>query len=492
MPMKRHIDLIMVLMSVCVISVIGLQLFWNYQNYRSTVKNFDHDINEALRVAVDRELDLRHGTIVKQVIAWMSDTSFIQITTNIRNRDHRTAFRVQDRHPYDPKDKGFSMSINHFDQKLTTITPSAKKYFIGHFANNIVRRDLKKGIVYYYTQRLGDSLQHAFFVSKLDRAKLDTLFKKELAARGIHTAFVIEPMNVHRKHPYFTHAVNTSMRRPYEKELIRAGFEGPGTYFIKEMKWVVVGTLVLLVVIIFCFGYTTKTLLSQHKLAELKNSFINNMTHELNTPLSSIKITVEALSTFEHDPKRSSEYLDIIRYQTDKLTDLTDQILNINGLVDRKKGDIKQVDLQALLQDSLKLLSPQLEARGACVTLDLDDFRTDIAAEPLSLLNAISNIMDNALKYNPNPDPRIDIKVSSTQRFVEISIADNGPGIPEEYRHKVFEPFFRVPQGNRHDVKGYGLGLSYVKQVIDAHHGTINLRDNGPHGSIFTIQLPLI
>ncbi|WP_342648619.1 HAMP domain-containing sensor histidine kinase [Mucilaginibacter sp. CSA2-8R] len=488
--MKKRITLVIGLMAVCVTSVIGLQLFWNYQNYRNTIKNFDHDINEALRTAVDREMDQRQKTIVKRATQWMNDTSFITITCKIQEPTHQTVFTMRDVHPFDAKEKGIRLSIKAFKPRLKSITPEAKLYFIQHVANNIILSDLKKGFVYYYTQRLGDSLEHAFLMSKVNLPMLKKGYDQELKQFGINSAFELYT-SATDKQPYLTQPVNASLRRPYEKEWVKAGFDSPSLYFVRQMKWIVLATLFLIVVIIACFAYTVSTLLSQHKLAELKNNFINNMTHELNTPLASIKITVEALNTFSHTPAQLNDYLGIISYQTEKLTTLTHQILNINKLIRATNTFYLAISLNALVKESLIMMAPHINAGNANVTFDN---KMDIAidADSDSLLNVCCNLIDNALKYNTTSRPDLSITLTRQNTYAVVQFADNGPGIPSEYRNQIFEQFFRIPQGNQHDVKGFGLGLSYVKQVMEAHRGHIKVNDNRPCGSVFTLLFPAV
>jgi two-component system phosphate regulon sensor histidine kinase PhoR len=314
------------------------------------------------------------------------------------------------------------------------------------------------------------------------------LFRDELLKRDINASFVLSPVKNERY--YFTKAVNTNFRRPFKKEWVVAGFESPNAYFFKEMKWVIITSFLLIGVTVGCFTFTVKTLLSQHKLAELKNDFINNMTHELNTPLSSIKITAEALKSFEQSPETQMEYLDIISYQADKLTHLSAQILNANSMVKTTAAHITPVDLNQLIDKALADLRPQLDEQQATVYRSPVLPSLVVNADRPSLLSAFTNVIDNALKYT-NKKPQINITMVAQHGFAEIAFADNGAGIPAEYRSRVFEQFFRVPQGNAHNVKGYGLGLSYVSEVVKLHKGLVCVTENHPGGSIITIKLPL-
>lgn len=269
---------------------------------------------------------------------------------------------------------------------------------------------------------------------------------------------------------------------------MQAAFERPDIYFLKEMKWVIGSTLLLIGITLYCFGYTLKTLLSQHKLAELKDSFINNMTHELNTPLTSIRITSEALKNFKQTPETQREYLTIIDAQTGKLTNLVSQILNTNRMISASEK-MRPLEVNGLIQNAIKNLAPQIEDRHAQVTFSVNDESICINGEAEGLINAFTNIIDNALKYSSEKLCLV-ITLMKEGKYAAISFADNGSGVPEEYQGKIFEQFFRVPQGNTHTVKGYGLGLSYVKQVIARHQGSVSVCTNPTGGSIFTIRLP--
>lgn len=480
--------LIILLMTVCVMGITGLQLYWNYQNYKTTVKNFDRDINETFEAAVDGEIDHRHSQIVAKFKTWLADTSFVTITCRNDNRENRTVFHMADTHPLIGDEKGVDLGISYFHERLTKITPAAKKIFINHFGDNILREDLRKGVVYNYTQKLGDSLQAFYEQRKLDKNILRNLYQQELSTKNIDENFTLNPSISTQ---YLTRQVNCALRRPYDKEFVRAGFQSPDAYFINKMKWLIFTSLLLIVITLCCYGYTVKTLLSQHQLAILKDDFINNMTHEVNTPLASINITAEALKTFNHDRQTQQQYLDIITYQAGKLSGLTARILTANSQRGRGAYHMKSIDLSELIAKAINDMAQQSKSANAVITCHFPPTPLKIKGEESDLIDVFTNILDNALKYN-NGTPLIDIIVFDKNEYAEITFRDNGIGIPAVYQAKIFERFFRIPKGNIHDVKGYGLGLSYAKQIITQHKGSISVTGNKPSGSIFTIQIPLI
>jgi signal transduction histidine kinase len=488
--MKRHVHLILVLMSLCVLGIVGLQLYWNYQHYRSTVKAFDQDINEALTTAVAQETGQRQDWIGERFKGWLADSSLITITADHHNRDSNTVFYFQDTHPRFAEDKNRKMQfgLSDFKERLDHITPRAKVTVIDHFANRILKRDLQDAVVYHYTQLLGDSLESVFNASKVNLANLTTLLRTELSARNILAPFVLNPLD--KKKFYLTKPVNTNFRKPYKNDFVYAGFESPDNYFFRKMKGVVIASLLLIGITIACFIYTLKTLLSQQKLAELKQAFVNNMTHELNTPISSIKITAESLRTFQHQPERQTEYLDIIAYQADKLSDLTEKILQTSQLRNAGEKNWSLIDLSELIAEAVREMRPQTESKQAQISISTTAEPVIVRGERSGLRNVLTNILDNALKYTIDT-PIIHIRLSRAEASAELAVADNGIGIPPAYQDKVFEQFFRVPQGNLHDVKGFGLGLNYVSQVIRQHKGLIAIKANQPAGSVITLKLPL-
>ena len=488
--MKQRLSLILTLMALCIGGIIGLQLFWNYQNYQATVKSFQYEINQTLTQAVDQEKAERRQALINQLKRWLADTTFIQITCDMKNADSNTVFHINDRYPKFKGSSGFTFGIADFKPRLTRLSPSVKTMVINQFADRRVRQDLQEGMIYYYTPRLGDRLIRAWDQSHVRLSALHRIYQDKLVAKGIDAPFYLTPTR-QGGNGYWTQPVATSSRKTYSNEWVRARFEPPAAYFVKTMKWVILSTFLLVAISLFCFGYTAKTLLTQHQLAQLKDDFINNMSHELNTPLASIKITAEALKAFNHPPEGQKKYLDIITYQTDKLTGLTAQILTANRRITSPDEPWQAVDVGQLLEQAIHELSQRYTLADAWISYRPPSKPVLVNARITSLMAAFINLLENAIKYS-STHPQLGICLRTKNRWVDIGFADNGMGIPVEYRTKIFDPFFRVPTGNVHDVKGYGLGLSYVRQILIQHGGSIRVEANEPQGSIFWICLPLL
>ena len=479
-------------MSLCVTGITGLQLFWNYQNYKSSVSTFKHDINAALNTAVDREIDQRHQKIITVFKKWLADTSFVQITCNTNNRDSATVFTLKDTHPYTKGEKGVSLSLNDFHQKLRKITPAARVIFTNYFSDVLLKQDLKKGIIYFYTQRLGDSLTKVYNRIPLNTAELGRFYKSELSAKNIDAPFKLNAAKTDDNSTFLTQKVNTALRRPYIKQMVYAGFESPDAYFLKEMKWLLITSLLLIGITIFCFAYTVKTLMSQHKLAELKNYFVNNMTHELKTPVSTINIAAEAIQDFNLSKTSADEYLSIIRYQANNLTVLIDQILKSVVMEQEPISlNLTVVNIDVLIKQLIQQYKPQVEMANASINYTGADIAFRAMVDESLLKNAIANLLDNALKYG-GQNVVIHIDCHAETGNLVIRVADNGVGIPAEYQDKVFDRFFRVPSGDVHNIKGCGLGLNYAKSIVERHNGSLKLTSHGNRGTEFIISIPLI
>lgn len=484
--MQKKIVYVLVLMSCCVLGITGLQLYWNYQNYKTAVVNFKKDANNALSIAVDKEMMARREKLYQLAKNWLADSTIVKITCDTNNKEHQTVFTMEDVVPYYPDEKAskVSIGINSFKQKLARITPEAKKVFVEHFAK-IIKDDLKEGVTHYYTQGLGHRIEREFEKSKVNKPDLIDLYKKELAKKNISSSIVLNPTYTSKANYFLTNKFNTAFRRPYDKGLVWAKLEDANAYYLREMKWLIVSSLLLIGITLFCFYYTVKTLFNQHKLVAIKNQFISNMTHEINTPLSSIQVTAEALQTFKPDEATREKYVDIILYQTQKLNELSKEILENAKLESLTFPMDEEIDLKALLAN----LIVDLKLENV-VNYQSPQENFIIKGNRPHLTRSIANVLENAIKYNLAAKPNILISLSKVQKGINLSITDNGPGIADEFKDKVFDQFYRIPTGNVHNIKGYGLGLSYVKKVITQHKGVIQILDNQPMGSIFSINLP--
>ncbi|MDW3208850.1 MAG: HAMP domain-containing sensor histidine kinase [Reichenbachiella sp.] len=249
-------------------------------------------------------------------------------------------------------------------------------------------------------------------------------------------------------------------------------------------------SIVLLIVVVF-FGYTLMAIFRQKKLSEIQKDFINNMTHEFKTPISTIALSSEVLQSEEitSQPERLSQYAQIIKKEATRLQNQVDRVLQM-ATVEKESITLtkQEFDLNELIEQSIQ--SAQLNlTHGGQITFSKKASEAMISADKVHLTNIIYNLLDNANKYNENI-PNISISTISKEHTVSIIVQDNGKGIDKKEQELIFKKFYRVPTGNVHNVKGFGLGLYYVKMIVEAHGGKISL-ESSDAGTTFTLDLPL-
>ena len=337
---------------------------------------------------------------------------------------------------------------------------------------------------------------------RLDRQTLDTLLKKELHSRGITIPYQYGVKNGSNM-IFSSFAVNYSpeLLKKSHKMLLFPNDLQPQSHFLyvyfpntqdfilRNMWTVFLSSILLILMIGGVFYSSVSTMLKQKKLADIKNDFINNMTHEFKTPISTISLAVEVMKDNEvkKDNSKISRYLNIIQDENRRLGTQVEKVLQM-ALLD--KGEIKlrldSVDVHETIEQVLTNLSVQIEQKNGIVNLELEAENPEIEADEVHLTNIIYNLLDNANKYSPE-NPVITIRTENVGNALKISILDKGIGMTKEQVVRIFERFYRVPTGNLHDVKGFGLGLSYVKKMVESHNGQIFVESKLGEGSKFEI-----
>lgn len=274
---------------------------------------------------------------------------------------------------------------------------------------------------------------------------------------------------------------------------VQAAFLNADLYLLKSMMWILTITLTLIIIGISSLSFLLTTFFRQRKIAEIRNDFMNNMTHELKTPISSVGLALEMVldEQKEFPEAKKKQYLRAAQNEVNRLTTLIDNVLNILSLekstIGINKQRIELTDFLARFKNQFTIL---LEHNNATLNITNKTQPIYAYADPIHLEHVLQNLLENAIKYNKQQAPLIEIKTEQNGDETLISISDNGQGIPDKYIDKVFDKFFRVPKGNVHDIKGYGLGLSYVKTIIELHGGNISVKSKENEGSTFYISLP--
>lgn len=263
-------------------------------------------------------------------------------------------------------------------------------------------------------------------------------------------------------------------------------------YLISKMGWMILASIVLTTIIISAFALTVRTLFNQKKLSEIKSDFINNMTHELKTPLATISLAVDALNNNKviSDEDKIRYYSGMIREENKRMNKQVETILQA-ARIERQEINLnlQQLNAHEVIRKVADNLTLQIQEKDGTLALKLNASKCIVTADEVHFSNIIFNLMDNAIKYSKD-GLRIEIETLNSGHMIAIKVRDNGIGMNKETTARIFEKFYRAHTGNLHNVKGFGLGLSYVKAMVEAHNGRIRVESTPGKGSTFTIMLP--
>lgn len=340
---------------------------------------------------------------------------------------------------------------------------------------------------------------------RVDRKVLDSLIQQVLGTYGINTEYIYELVKADNaffkriaaenrdegaQRVFFGKMFPSDLVPTHTYLVIR--FVNQQPYFFKNIAKQLALSLAALVLLGFAFYMLVTLLFRQKRLSELKTDFINNMTHELKTPIATITLASEAL----FDPRISNEPATLMRYnriiydENQRLKNHVERILNI-ALLEKSGFSLhyNTVDVHALLEKVMEQSELRIRQSDAKLSLVKEATQSRIPADEMHLINVFTNLIDNALKYTrQNPD--IVIKTSNTRIGLTVQVSDNGIGMTASQQKKIFDKFYRVPTGDVHDVKGFGLGLAYVKTIIELHGGSIQVHSEPTKGSTFEVYLP--
>jgi two-component system phosphate regulon sensor histidine kinase PhoR len=339
---------------------------------------------------------------------------------------------------------------------------------------------------------------------QFQREFIDTVLKTELLSRGITIPYNYQVTSPNADSVIFFRTANTDVkfvdnntyRSPlFPKEVLGSGgmlmitFLNKNSYMFKNMGMVLVSSVGLLFILVSCFAYTIFIIFRQKKISEMKTDFINNMTHEFKTPVATIMIASEALKDPEitEDQQRIKKLANIIYDENVRLGSHIERVLNI-AKIDRDdlKIEHKSIEMNGLISSVTDSMELQLQKSNTRLVLDLKAEIDIIKGDDLHLSNVLFNLIDNAIKYNAD-DPEITISTQNIGSKLVVRVRDNGIGMSRDQLSKIFDQFYRIPTGNLHDVKGFGLGLSYVSNIIKMLQGEIHVKSERDKGSEFEL-----
>ncbi len=334
---------------------------------------------------------------------------------------------------------------------------------------------------------------------------VEALLTQEFKKQEINLDFEYNLYNCFNDSVVFTKAVKINQGKAQEKETpstVVNWRSADGHYFsvyfsnktemvIDRLNFWIFSSTLLLVLAAF-FAYAINIILRQKRLGDTKNDFINNMTHELKTPISTISLSTDVLLKpgIERQPERIKNYAEIIKKENERLQLQVEKVLQIASL-DRDKVEMKfeTVDLATIIQDNVATFTTIISEQSGKIDVKIPDKDLPVSLDKVHFYNVLSNLIDNAIKYC-EAAPQIVISVSEEAGSYSVVVEDNGIGLKHSDAKYVFDKFYRVPTGNLHNVKGFGLGLYYAKEIMELHNGSISVDARKQGGSCFTLIIP--
>ena len=493
---RRIIWVIVVLMSVSVVGVVWLQMDLIGNLMRENEEQFENDVFDALNEVVQRLEKKEDEELFSQINGYQWFYARQQMLTSLSGGqlDAQLELRIGDG------------SLNRLDNNLR------RQFQDQLLTNPSLMAIYKRGV----TERS--------LAERIDLDVLDNLLRKALANRGINPAnskydyhygvfsvaeksfviadghYVIEDPtpretmpNAQSKNLYnpdYTVAL-FPLERPTPGEL-RIFFPNRTNIIWSSLWQNFLAVLLFTGVILFSFFYTLNVVFRQKKVSEMKTDFINNMTHEFKTPIATISLATDSITSpkISMDPEKVVRFAQIIQQENKRMNSQVEKVLQM-ALIDKQEFNLKltEVNLHDVIERAVENISLQVEKRGGQATMELQAKRPVVQGDLTHISNIIHNLLDNANKYSPE-NPEISVHTRNVSGGVKVIVKDRGIGMSSEARKHIFDKFYRVHTGNLHDVKGFGLGLSYVKALMTAHKGQVDVKSELGKGSSFMLVFP--
>ncbi len=517
---KGRIYITVIIMSLSLIVLIGVQLYWIDNAIKVREANFLSSVNDAVNNVVEKLEKIELARQIKNPKYGASPLLLIdslnkQIIKKLETESRKAKKSVHDTaaNPHG------EITIEIFRNKAEKDAPlsdtsqlsyneiGARSLNAGNLPNDSIASINRSSILGQVIESLINENNNKPIEERIDKELLDSLLRIELRNQQINTPFefgvlsgTTEKLCLEKSGNYHNELLNESLVFTLfpgdifsSPSFLLIYFPQGTQYIYSQIVYMLLLSAVLIIVIITVFVFNISTIIKQKKLSDIKNDFINNMTHEFKTPISTISLACEALGDSDIDQNAilMHNYVSIINEENKRLGKMAEKILQ-TAVLDQAQLKIKQetVDLHKIIEDVLKSMKIVFESRNGSIDVQLDAEQHFVSGDRVHLTNVIYNLLDNANKYTPNT-PHISIRTQNkTPNEITISIKDNGIGISRSNQKKIFEKLYRVPTGNIHDVKGFGLGLSYVKVIIEIHGGNISVESELKKGSCFNIKFP--
>lgn len=511
-----------IVVGISLLALIAVQIFWIRNAVHLKEEEFNRKVNAALNhVVYKMEKTAAAAKISKKIKLRKQGIRY----KTMQDAIHTDTFRNKISKAFDKDRYNVKILEELSIDSNGIITSSVKeKFYEGDSLNGIfLPMDLKQSaqnlnklrldIMEQRTEMFNDLFDELISISvykdykpKIDSMLVDSLLKNEFEQQGINLKYsyrfhvaekpVYRPMD---ESPVMNEiccddfCVNMSPNNVFIKPVyLTLKFYGQKNYLLKNLWMMLAGSALLILILTAAFYYTIHTIRKQKKYTEIKNDFISNMTHEFKTPISTISLASEMLNdeSVNKTPEKVHRFVKMIRDENKRLSNLVESILQ-TAILDKGEFKLKlsEFDLHDVVKQAIENIQIQVEQKGGKISTELNATKRLMKADRVHITNIIYNLLDNAIKYSKET-PEIKISTEDAENGITIIVKDSGIGISKENLKKIFDKFYRVPTGNVHNIKGFGLGLSYVKAIVEKHNGTIIAESEPGKGSMFKIYLP--
>ncbi|MFZ2339574.1 MAG: HAMP domain-containing sensor histidine kinase [Bacteroidales bacterium] len=513
--MKRKTIVLLAILFFFVISgLILVQLYWIKNAIEITDQQFRYNANKALESVV---LDLEAQEIIDYIVDEIepestdSVTAVIPATSPLANRlrGYNSETKIPEVYGFGNRDNEFIVSSSGQKIYITArdISPIPEED-VTEPSDQIINAGLSKRVsnkIIYVERIMEQILQTTPDIrDRIDPERVNPLLRKALNNAGIHLDFEFAirsgRLGTIWRTPGFTDAPGTNKfiiqlfpndPAPSQNQLVLY-CPREDQYKFRQIGTLAGLSLIFTLLLLLLATSTFIVIFRQKKMSEIRNDFINNMTHELKTPISTISLASQMISdsSIPDKEKNISHLSRIISDESMRLKFQVEKVLQM-AVFERMntKLSFSRMDIHSLVNKAVDNFTLQIKARGGKIRKELEAENSFAPVDEAHLLNAISNLIDNAIKYSVDR-PEIIVSTRNTRKGLLISVEDNGIGISKENLKRIFDKFYRVHSGNVHNVKGFGLGLSYVKKIVDEHNGTIKVESQPGKGSKFILFIP--
>ncbi len=463
---------------------------------------------------VRNAVDLRKGQLTRDVNDIIAQVSReVEIQRKERSKDISKLLQQREQELFGDLDSLNKAAMNNGETWNVKIIEESTKDSSGKKIKHTAEKKFGAGVTLHLTPDISSLSKYSDILElqkaanlMADSALIDRLLKTALQAKGIDAPFQFAVFDNFQNIIIKSDSsieIKCLLESKFRKEIggrlksaptetLAVIFPEISIYGLGNIWVMLIASSILILVMVSISWYTLHSILVQKKLSDIRSDFISNMTHEFKTPISTISLACEALTDPEVDKTEEKvfNYIGIIHDENKRLSLLVENVLQ-TALIEKDglKLRLEKLNLNQLIQKVCNNMWLTVEKKGGELLINLDAEQDELMTDKVHITNVIFNLLDNALKYSYDA-PLIVISTRNQNKGIVISVSDNGIGIGKEDKNRIFEKFYRVSTGNVHDVKGFGLGLSYVKAIVDLHQGEIHIDSELGKGSTFEIFLP--